>query len=283
MRKLLTLLLLAPAIAGAFVISPGIAVVKPSEAAITEVEKLGFNLIRMPYTGEPDEKLVKFAVQKGLRVVLDYHRTPTDPFEIYSLPAKWADWAKTFSGYSSEQVAFELINEPRMGKRVAAYDAILTASIEAIREVSPSRWIVISNPQMSDPDWHDGPLLWWKAPKYKKLVITMHYYRAQMVTHDRSGLIPVGGGSAFDRKDWGNREIHFSKLVNWARENDCVPWIGEAGCWETVPGRVGWFQAVYDIARAFGVDVCGWGYDDRYGLRKGQPDYSAVLKIMLGK
>jgi endoglucanase len=283
-RKLLLLLSLAPALAGAFVVSPGIAVSPKSD--IPAIAAQGFNLVRIPFEVEPDPHTVKLAVSRGLKVVLDYHPPQSviaDPFAVYGLPSKWAAWAKAFSGYSPDDVAFEIVNEPRMGKRVKAYDAVLAASIEAIREVSPNRWIVISNPQMSDPDWHDGPLLKWTAPDYPRLIATMHYYRPYNVTHSAASPVAVGGGSAFDQKDWSNRDIHFQKFVNWCRENSVAPWIGEAGCWETVPGRVGWFRSVADIADSLGVPVCWWRDYDRFGIHPNQKDRAEVLKIMLGK
>lgn len=263
----------------------GPAIAASNAERIELASKLGFKLVRIPFVVEPDPKLIRLAVSSGMRVVADFHPDQAwqaNPLAIYSLPEKWASWSIALREFRVDDVAFEIINEPRMGKRVAAYDAILAASIEAVREVNPGRWIVVSNPQMGDPDWYDGPLLKWQPPKASRLIATMHYYRPFYITHPQHYLsgtpvagkapLPIGGGTAFDVKDWENRDLHFARFVGWASEHGVTPWVGEAGCYETVPDRVRWFRTIADLAQAYQVPVCWWALGDRFGVRPGQQD-----------
>lgn len=291
-RELLILLaFFSISLAHGFVDGPGVSLGwKPDRAKIAEIHEAGFKLLRLPFDSNPDVDLVKAATSKGLRIVVDFHPPLSwysDPFAMFDLPGKWSRWAKQLQGFSSDELAFEVLNEPRAAKRGPVYDSLMVACIAAIREVSPSRWIVVSNPQLSDIDWFAGPLGNWAAPQYDRLIVPLHYYRPYEVTHPSSyrGQVgpdtPVGGGTKFDLADWSNRELHFQRYVNWCRENRVQAWLGEAGCYESVPGRLTWFSEVAKLARTYSVPVCWWGWRDRFGYRPEQKDAASVLKVML--
>lgn len=277
-------------------VGPGISIGgKATLTSVRAVAKAGFRLVRLPSVEPPDIAIIDEAVRLNLRVVVDFHPDLSwyaDPFAVYGIPSKMADWAQRLVKYGELEVALEVFNEPRMKARVSAHNAILAAAISAIREVSPERWIVVTNPALGDVDWFDGPLLKWTAPTAERLIVPMHYYRPYAITHPehyRTGKtavqVPALGlpwiGTTFEARDWANRELHFQRYANWCRENGVSPWIGEAGCFETVPDRAAWFREVLGLAKAFKVPVCWWAWNDRFGYHSKAKDREEILKLML--
>lgn len=299
-KKLLTFLVASVATlsSASFVdtTAPGISIQgKATLTSVRAVAKAGFGLVRLPSVEPPDITVIDEAVRLNLRVVVDFHPSMdwyADPFAVYGIPSKMADWGKRLSKYSEYQVALEVFNEPRMQKRVDVHNAILSAAILAIRETSPTRWIIVTNPALGDVDWFDGPLLSWTAPKAERLIVPVHYYRPYLITHPehyRTGKsaqdVPASAipwlGTSFEARDWSNRELHFQRYSNWCRENGVDPWVGEAGCFDTVPGRADWFSAVSDLAKTYKIPVCWWAWNDRFGVRPQAVDREQILKLML--
>lgn len=277
-------------------VGPGISIGgKASLTSVRAVASAGFKLVRLPSVEPPDLAIIDEAIRLKLRVVVDFHPDLSwyaDPFAVYGIPSKMADWAQSLSKYTEFQVALEVFNEPRMKARVSAHNAILAAAISAIREVSLERWIIVTNPALGDVDWFDGPLLKWVPPKADRLIVPMHYYRPYVITHPehyRTGktaaLVPAlplpWTGTTFEARDWANRELHFQKYVNWCRENGVSPWIGEAGCFETVPDRAAWFRAIMGLATTYKIPVCWWAWGDEFGVRPQAKDREEILKLML--
>ncbi|MBL8049454.1 MAG: cellulase family glycosylhydrolase [Chthonomonas sp.] len=278
------------------------------------VSRLGFKLVRLPVTSLDRDFVIVGSVRNllraGLNVVLDFHPDNTKDFvrtdDFWLAPAWWHNLASQFKGEHLDRLAFEIVNEPDYrGKPTERYDAWLRLCIEAIREVDPKRWIVASNPYMGDPDFFGGPNGNWTPPKgIDRLVVPMHYYRPFNITHSRNYLAkrrgetvargargapyPPENDGSFDDRDYRNMGLHFSRYRNWCRQNGVWPWVGEAGCYEDVPGREQWFRDVKALGAKNGINICWWSTDgfaigakwdrDGYTLR-----FPEILRILTGR
>lgn len=278
-------------------ISPQINLPGSTVVRIKQANAAGFKLIRLPFVGTLNVSHVKLAVSLGMRVVIDLHpdlKWWSDPEKIYTLPTLCRRMATAVAGFSSDDVAIQIVNEPRMKNRASVYSKILEACIEAIREITPDRWIVIQNQQLGDIDFWNKPEGIFVAPKYSRLIASLHYYRPFEITHPEHYLkqatpllfppLTFPPTSGFAKADWDHLEVHFQKFTAWCVENNCTPWIGEAGCYETVPNRLRWFEAVKGMAVKYQVPICWWALNDRFGLRPGatdQPDWAEIQKLIL--
>lgn len=276
-------------------------IANPTIASLEEVSALGFGLVRLPYTGRIDVDIVRHAVKLGLKVVVDYHPSLDwwkDSANIFLLPYICELAEKALAEFSCDDVAIEIINEPRMGKRLPIYNSLLDLCIKAIRELNPNRWIVVSNQQLNDIDFFSGPLGKFTAPDYKRIIVSLHYYRPFDLTHPLAYLkgtsvevdIPLSfpPTSGFAKADFANLDLHISRFLNWCKINGVVPWIGEFGCHEFVPNRLGWYRAVLSTFDKYGVPSCLWSWQDEFGLRKyartnqpQQKDYEDLLALIL--
>jgi hypothetical protein len=273
-----------------------------------QIRAMGFRLVRHPFINLENEEVVEETVRNylraGLRVVLDLHpmdREFIKGSEFWGYPARWNRIASRFRGQHLNDLVFEVLNEPDFrGKETRVYDAWMNLSIEAIRAVDPERWIVASNPFMSDPDYFGGPLGDWTPPKIKKLIVPMHYYRPYEITHPVSYRTQRRGAanepyppqadrsSDFTRQDYKNMAKHFRKYADWCKKHGVAPWIGEAGCHDDVPGREKWFQDVKKLAANEKLPVCwfsltGFGIQANWNGERWEVRAPGVLKIILAK
>lgn len=254
------------------------------------IHRLGFRLVRLPVTSLGRDFVivgsVRNLVRAGLNVVVDLHPDNSRNFQVsddfWLAPAQWRSIALELKGEYLDRVAFEMLNEPDYRKgSVNRYNAWLNLCIEAVRDVDAQRWIVASNPYQGDADYFNGPNGNWTPPRVDRLIVPMHYYRPFNITHSRNYLakmrgerVPAGArgeayppanDDSFDSRDYRNMGMHFSRYRAWCRENKVWPWVGEAGCYEDVPGRDRWFSDVKALAKKNGINVCWWS-TDRFGI-----------------
>ena len=148
--------------------SPG----KFEEEDFRLVSELGFNFVRLPmdyrfwikdkdwesinedFIAEID-KAVVYARQRNLHVQLCFHRAPgytvasppeprdlfTDAEALRVCCQHWAFFARRYKGIPSEELSFNLFNEPAEISE-EAYEKVAAALVESIRKQDPARFIM---------------------------------------------------------------------------------------------------------------------------------------------
>ncbi|HEU0118756.1 MAG TPA: cellulase family glycosylhydrolase, partial [Alphaproteobacteria bacterium] len=128
------------------------------------------------------------AAQHRLAVILDLHphedymndleKNPTSEQNFIDL---WVAIAQHYSeaNYSSEVVAFELLNEPHYYHAESKYSDLINRTVLAIRKTSPTRLIVIGSPHGSSIEG----LTSMQSIKDPRVIYDFHFYDPYIVTH----------------------------------------------------------------------------------------------------
>ncbi|MFZ6761837.1 glycoside hydrolase family 5 protein [Pseudoroseomonas sp. WGS1072] len=185
-----------------------------------QMKSLGFNTIRLPYSSEllegglapvgidygrnPDlqglsgvqfiDKIVDYAGQIGLRIILDRHRGPAGDgpnggglwYDGRYSEQDWIDdWQMLAARYKGNAtvIGADLHNEPHAGASWAAWSAAAERAGAAIQAVNPDWLILVEGVEIHNGDWY-----WWGGnlqgaatdpvvlPVANKLVYSPHDY-----------------------------------------------------------------------------------------------------------
>ena len=186
------------------------------------ISEWGFNFVRLPmdyrgYIVDGDWERFDEAVLKqideavgwggryGIHVCLNLHRAPgwtvarppeetnlwTDA-EARRVAAKhWAMFARRYKGVPNSRLSFNLFNEPS-GIETAAYVAVVTAMLEAIRAEDPERLVLCDG-----IEWGRKPV--WEFIPMKVGMMTRGYDQFPL-THYKAGW--VGGSGRWPVPRW---------------------------------------------------------------------------------
>lgn len=241
-------------------------------------------------------KLVELANKYQLHVSLNLHRAPGycvnagfhEPFNLWLDDAAldaflfhWEMWSKTFKGFSSEMVSFDLVNEPSMrldmndqhGERTTIpgeiYRKVAKAAAERIRSINPDRLIVADGndvgssviPEITDLDIAQSCRGYF--PHY------ISHYKAPWAMKDpesapRPHWPGEMGGEYFDRASLEKVYAPWIALVKQGVGVHC----GECGCWKETPHDVflAWFEDVLDILTSNGIGYGLWNFRGDFGI-----------------
>ncbi|MFC3197994.1 glycoside hydrolase family 5 protein [Parapedobacter deserti] len=247
--------------------------------------------------------LVEMANRCGLHVSLNLHRAPgfcvnagfEEPYNLWQDPEAmeaftfhWAYWAKVFRHKTSNQISFDLLNEPcwrenmndQFSKRTAVpkelYRSLIIKGFDAIRMASRKHLViadgnnigteVIDNIQELDV----GQSCRGYAPGL------VSHYRAPWVFQHPDDLPDV----SWPRMDNGKLQDK-----SWLREQ-FAPWIalveqgggvhcGECGAWRETPHDVAlaWMDDMFSVLTEHGIGFALWEFNGEFGiLNSGRKD-----------
>lgn len=212
------------------------------------------------------------ALANGLLVILDYH----DDLAISPDPAgkkkafldSWTAIAE--HGKSRpDTVLFEILNEPAPKFTQESWQEYWRAALAIIRKSNPDRTVIIG-----PAPWNGiGGLDQLQLPvEDRNLIATVHYYNPFPFTHQgapwtaqKEKLGVTWTGSETELKAM---EQDFSKIVNWARQNQRPMYIGEFGTYEkaAMDSRVRWTAFVARQYEARGWSWGFWQFADNFAL-----------------
>jgi endoglucanase len=234
-----------------------------------------------PYTIEPAfferiDWVVRHAHRNQLAVVLNVHHYD----ELMSDPATQRErflkiWEQIATRYQSEsdEVYFELLNEPTNQLHAGAWNELLSATIQVIRQTNPKRPLIVG-----PADWNQaGALEQLQLPlDDAQLIVTFHYYQPFEFTHQ--GAEWVNGSSAWLGRTWNGSEeekqairADLDRAVTWASIHQRPLFLGEFGCYSKadLASRARWTQFVATeaaqrkMATAYWEFAAGFGAYDR--------------------
>jgi aryl-phospho-beta-D-glucosidase BglC (GH1 family) len=240
-------------------------------------------------TLEKVDRLVDLGRRFGLHVSLNFHRAPgycinnadREPFVLWSdsraedaFIAHWEIFAKRYRGVSEFDLSFNLLNEapkPRDGyMRREDYTRVMRKATERIRQVSPSRLVIVDGLDVGNV----------VADELIPLGVaqSVHAYWPGQISHYRASW--VDKESKFPEPAWpvlnpdGSVKMGPEQLA--ARY---APWgelarrgigvhCGECGCYNRTPHRVflAWFEDVMRALDEHGIGYALWNFRGSFGL-----------------
>ena len=297
-----------------------------TEADFQRVAAWGFDHVRVPFSYEVIEKYgfeyldraVMWAQNAGLNIVLDMHKEPhydfDNPDSSQSLMFLYEELQVEFAAYwkmiaehfkdEGQYVAFEILNEVT-DERPVVWNRIVKKCVEAIREVSPERNIIIGGVMWNSIDSMA------KLPEFKDehVIYTFHFYEPFALTHQGASWVeasasfqqavtyPAGleayldyaahsGRSAalfegLQRVDHQFLEKYIQPAVDFAAKRQVKVYVGEWGCIRNADAmsRRAYMQDVCALLKRYGIGNAVWNYRDNRdgGFSLVDPATGAVL------
>jgi len=202
------------------------------------------------------------ALANQLLVILDFH----DDLAISPDPAgkqrEFLDAWTAIAEHSKarpDTVLFEILNEPAPKFTHESWEEYWRAALAIIRQSNPERTVIIGPAQ-----WNGvGALDHLKLPSDdRNIIVTVHYYNPFPFTHqgtpwtgqkDKLGVTWTGTEAELKAM-----EKDFSKVADWAKQNNRPIYIGEFGTYEKadMPSRIAWTA---QVSRQFEKQGWSWG------------------------
>lgn len=242
------------------------------------------------------DRAVEFGRKYRVHVDLNFHRAPgytvnrelpAEPFDLWkdtrALEAfcfHWEMFARRYRGISSDELSFNLVNEPvapagepAKGMTRADHERVVRAVVAAIRKVDPDRLILA-----------DG-LSWGNlcCPELADLKIAqscraylpggISHYKAHWVKGEDwaaptwPGALRWPNTSSTER--WGRKELeaHYLPWIELARQGVGVH-CGEGGAYCFTPHDVflRWWRDVMEILKAANIGYALWNFRGPFGI-----------------
>ena len=263
--------------------------VRLEESYFQAIADAGFNSIRLPvrwsnhagytapYTIDPKflarvDWAVEQAVSRGLKIVVNIHHyegmdsAPDDNRERFL--GLWKQMAEHYRNHS-QNVFFELLNEPHDKLTAGRWNAILAEALAVVRQSNPTRTVII------------GPVAWNGISELKSLelpeadrnlLVTVHYYSPFTFTHQGAHWLGSAGppiGTKWTGTDAEKAAVmkDFDTAAAWSIEHQRPIYLGEFGAYEKadLDSRVRWTKFVEETAAARKMSTAYWEFCSGFG------------------
>jgi endoglucanase len=254
---------------------------------LTEIAKAGFKHVRLPvrwsgyaaeaapYTIQPVffdriDQILNQAEAAGLKVILNVHHYD----EFYPNPKAHHErliglWEQIATRYAprSENLYFEVLNEPTDKVNPHVWDTIFNDCLVTIRRTNPTRPVIV------------GPVNWnsihaikqLQLPDDKHLIITFHYYDPFGFTHQgaewQTPPPPLGVEWSGTEAELKQLEVDFSTADYYAKQNNWPLYLGEFGAYNKadMDSRAKWTKAIREMATKYNMTWCYWEFCAGFG------------------
>jgi len=280
-------------------------------ADFVAIAQQGFTAVRIPIRfsdwaqSEPpyvlDEEIflrvdaaLEAARSNGLTAIIDLHNyeemSQNPEAHRARLIAMWRQIANRYRDSPTDEVVYELLNEPNSALTSQLWNPILAELVDAVRGEDPRRTIIVG-----PTDWNDNlALSELILPDDNNLIVTFHYYSPFRFTHQ--GASWIAGSDAWlgtrfnpELNDAGAIiDAEFADVAQWADQQSVPVFLGEFGVLEFADpaDRLAWVRWVREAADQHGFS---WGYWDwaspGMGLRNNETnswDLEAMNALMPG-
>ena len=279
---------------------------RPDLKQLDFIAKKGFNYIRVPmdyrfWTTDfnyfnPDEKIInnidKYlseCKQRGLHMTLNMHRAPgycinNNSLEKHNLWKDkeaqdafvflWEYFARKYKGVSSEELSFDLLNEPpdvgEYGFTRKRHERVMRRAINAIQKIDPDRQLILNGicgggeaiPELADTGAiHSG-----------------RGYEPFSISHYKAGWVNMGDGYVWKEPEypglyygdmWDKTALReYYKPWREVEKNGVTVHIGEFGCYNKTPNDVAlrWFTDLLDVYRENKWGYALWNFKGDFGI-----------------
>jgi len=293
------------------------------------IAEWGFDFVRLPtsylcWTISPGnykedvlkeiDQAIAFGRERRIHVNLCLHRAPgycvnppKEPLDLWSdgeegvkareqFAAQWRMFSARYKGIPSDQLSFDLVNEPG-SISASVYMRAMKAAVDAIRAEDPNRLIIADGLYWGN---HPVPEL---APLH--IAQSARGYQPMQISHYKAGW--VSGSDTWQTPTWPLREGDKSVIdKSWLRKNMIEPFqnlqkmgvgvhVGEWGAFNKTPHAVviawmkdqlslwreaGWGWAMWNLSGSFGPLDSG-RQDVKYESYKGRQVDKEMLDLLL--
>lgn len=287
-----------------------------SEEDFRWIADWGFDFVRLPMnyrhwindgdvysiresTLEMVDRALTYGERYRIHICLNFHNAPgycinpaPQPFNLWkdaegeaAFVHHWQVFARRYQGISSNQLSFNLVNEPptpddtRMSRK--EFLRIMQAGIRAIREIDPDRLIIIDGLSIANEP----------VPELIDLNVAQSC-RAYIPSSISHYLAPWANGMNYPPPTWPERddtglsnpynraklEAHYAQWADLARKGVGVH-CGEGGAFIHTPHDVylRWFGDVLDILTDYGIGYALWNLRGAFGILDSErPDVDYV-------
>jgi len=275
----------------------------PFEEDFQWMAEWGFDFVRLPMTYthwiEGDDvykireetlkkidRVVEWGRQYKMHVSLNFHRAPgysvnkerREPFNLWKDEAAlkaflfhWQLFADRYKGIPSEQLSFDLVNEPcgegEDGMTREAYGRVVRAAFQAIHDKDAGRYVILDGidyartplPELADLD------IGQSCRGYDPMEIS--HYHASWV--DR-GHFPE---PRWPMPNWDRKRLeqHYEAWVELAQKGVGVH-CGECGCHNRTTHAIflAWFRDLLDILKSHNIGYALWNFRGSFGILDSQ-------------
>ena len=233
-------------------------------------------------------RAVGWCTQRGMKVVLDLHKTAGYSFDadeneggffhsaayqerFYRL---WEGLAQRFN--DPERIAFELLNEVTDASVIGEWNRIAAECIRQIRKIAPRSLILVGS------YWNNSPLAVkdLEPPADDRVVYNFHCYDPLNFTHQGASWVPQLNNDIripFDGAGITPElfEEQFASAIRTAEERGAALYCGEYGVIEQVEPEdaVKWFRTIHEVFERHGIARSAWTYRQmNFGLSDARLD-----------
>jgi endoglucanase len=301
---------------------------------IRRLAEWGFDHLRFPVDeeqmwddkGNPDKEafgLLNAALncceEYGLRAIVDLHilrshhfldenpKLYRDPAEAGRFVALWMHLSEHLWEHSTDQVAYELLNEA-VAPDPDDWNRVARLAFNAVRQREPERTIILGSNHFCMPDTFDR----LAVPDDPHCILTFHFYEPMLVTHYTAPWTKTGGyagpvnypGQIVTPADLAAvtdamlaqhlaREHHtydraamvaaLAKPLAVRAQTGRALYCGELGCYRQTPQplRMAWYRDWISVLNEFGIAWANWDYKGDFALLTPDGPDQAILDILL--
>jgi endoglucanase len=229
--------------------------------------------------------VIEQSLSRNLSVIINIHHYEelmTDPqahkFRFLSF---WQQISVHYQNYS-ENIYFELLNEPTYELNSSLWNQYLQEAIEIIRETNPNRFIIVG-----PTSWNNiSDLEYLILPSNdKKIIVTFHYYSPFHFTHQ--GAEWVESSNQWLGTNWTGTEFETEAIksdldaaAQWADEQNRTLLLGEFGAYSKADfeSRVRWTDFIAREAEKRNISWSYWEFCSGFGIyNKGKNQWRTEL------
>lgn len=245
------------------------------------------------------DEVVAFGRKHEIHINLNFHRIPGycvngrdreqhDLFEgssegqakaLDAASHHWREFAKRYKGISSDELSFDLMNEPPWMDDDVRYVEIIRHLVKAIRDVDPDRLIAADGSDIGQTPIPDVADL--------GLIQSTRGYVPKMISHYTATWVPENEFESFEPPVWPmhdkngdlwNRDKIYKELITpWLplHEKGVPIHVGEWGCFNKTPHEacLGWMEDMLSIWKELGWGWAMWNFRGSFGiLNSGRDD-----------
>jgi len=248
---------------------------------------------------------IEWAIKHDLKVIVDLHILRSHHFNAEEKPLWtdpdaqkrffhcWKDLSGELSKYSTEDLAYELMNEP-VADDPEDWNDLVARAAGVVRENEPNRFIVIGSNRWQSTSTFDA----LKVPENDPyIILSFHFYEPFLLTHHQASWTSIGAydgpvkypGLLIDsadiagiedaklREEIGRRNGVYnkkkkkkmmSKPIQKAKELNLQLYCGEWGCLPTVSRKsfLNWYGDMHSILEKNNIAWTNWDYKGGFGV-----------------
>ena len=220
-------------------------------------------------------RAVGWAVQRGLKVVLDLHKTAGFSFDVdegeggfFTNTAYQERFYRIWEGLAfrfndPQNIAFELLNEVTDESVIGEWNRIAAECIRRIRRIAPQSLILVGSYWNNSPDAVKD----LDMPADERVIYNFHCYDPLPFTHQGASWVPkldinarVPFAEAGATPEYF--EERFASAIRTAEERGTTLYCGEYGVIDkaTPEDTVKWFRTINEVFEKHEIARAAWSY-----------------------